>query len=142
MTRERDYGRSVRRVMARPLHVLITDDEVDKRLLLVRAVSRQFPTASIFECHNGQEALDYFISNRVVVVVTDHNMFPINGVELIQNIRRMGSAVPIIMVSHHPDMKEKAEAAGADLFLGDQNLLTVGRSIAAFLNARGISEEP
>jgi hypothetical protein len=47
-----------------PLHVLITDDNVDKRLLLGRAIARRFPNASVFECHSGKEALEYFAKNR------------------------------------------------------------------------------
>lgn len=42
----------------RPLHFLVTDDDLDKRLLIGMALSKTFPTASVFECWSGKEALE------------------------------------------------------------------------------------
>src|SRR3954463_8692009 len=104
----------------KPLHLLITDDDPDKRMLLSRAVVREFPHASVFECHSGQEALDYCRRNVVDAIVTNHNMYPVNGIELVTTLRRGGSKVPIIMVSGHPMAElslftvSRAEALVAD----------------------------
>jgi CheY-like chemotaxis protein len=121
----------------KPLHVLITDDNVDKRLLLGRAIARRFPNASVFECHSGKEALEYFSANAVDAIVTNHSMHPVNGLELVTTIRQQGSKVPIIMVSEHEEVKAEATAAGVDLFLGG-DLLTIGTPIAEFLHSRGL----
>jgi CheY-like chemotaxis protein len=122
----------------KPLHLLITDDDPDKRMLLSRAVVREFPHASVFECHSGEEALDYCRRNVVDAVVTNHNMYPVNGIELVTTLRRGGSKVPIIMVSGHPAIRSEADAAGVDLFLEWHDPNNIGKPIAEFLRARGL----
>lgn len=124
----------------RPLHFLVTDDDVDKRLLMVMALSKHFPTASVFECFSGKEALEYFFANHVDVLVTNHNMKPIDGLQLVTEIRKRGSDVPIIMVSGHEEMRAKALAAGVNLFLHADNLLGIGKPVAELLAARGLME--
>lgn len=124
----------------RPLHLLVTDDDLDKRMLLTRALGREFPHASIFECHSGKEALDYFGRNPVDAVITNHNMQPVDGIELVRTLRGRGATLPIVMVSGHDEIKEKAIAAGVDLFLGSADLFRIGEPIAAFLRERGLSD--
>jgi CheY-like chemotaxis protein len=124
----------------KPLHLLITDDDLDKRTVLARAVTREFPHASVFECHSGQEALEYCAGNRVDAVITNHNMYPVNGIELVTTLRRCGSSVPIIMISGHPDVRAEAEAAGVDLFLEWNEPSGIGKPIAEFLKRRGLRD--
>lgn len=124
----------------KPLHLLVTDDDLDKRMLLTRAIAREFPRASIFECHSGQEALDFFDRNPVDAVVTNHSMFPVNGIELVQELRRRGSSVPIVMVSSHTETRTEAEAAGVDLFL-DGDWIGVGKPIGEFFRQRGLVDQ-
>lgn len=122
----------------RPLHILVVDDDVDKRLLVVMAVSRRFPTASVFECYSGREALEYFSRSPVDLIVTNHNMRPVSGLELVREIRSRGCAVPIVMVSVHEEIRAKALQAGVDLFLESGNLRQLGEPIHAFLQQRGV----
>jgi CheY-like chemotaxis protein len=128
---------AVRRAV-RPLHFLVTDDDVDKRLLIGVALSKTFPTASVFECYSGKEALEYFSANHVDVIVTNHNMKPVDGIQLVRQVRQLGSDVPIIMVSGHDEMREQALAAGVDLFLDSRDMLGIGRLVAEFLRQRGV----
>lgn len=122
----------------RPLHFLVTDDDLDKRLLIGMALSKTFPTASVFECWSGKEALEYFAANHVDVVVTNHNMRPIDGLQLVGKIRALGSDVPIIMVSGHDEIREKALAAGVNLFLDARDLLGIGKPVTELLRERGL----
>jgi two-component system, OmpR family, response regulator PrrA len=122
----------------RPLHFLVTDDDVDKRLLIGMALSKTFPTASVFECFSGKEALEYFSANRVDVLVTNHNMYPVDGLQLVGEIRRRGSDVPIIMVSGHDEIREQALAAGVNLFLDSRDLMGIGKPVTEFLRQRGL----
>lgn len=125
----------------KPLHFLVTDDDLEKRLLLVRAISHEFPKASVYECHSGQEALEYFARNEVDALVTNHSMFPVNGMELVQELRRRGSQVPIIMVSSHDEIQAEAEAAGVNLFLSGGNWNGVGRAVSRYLHSRGLVDQ-
>lgn len=107
--------------MTRPLHFLVTDDDLDKRLLLSRALARQFPHASIFECHSGKEALEYFAANRVDAIVTNHNM-------------------KLVMVSAHDELKDEALAAGVDRFVTTEDMANIGKPIAEFFRSRGLQD--
>ena len=122
----------------RPLHLLVTDDDLDKRLLLGRALAREFPHASIFECHSGKEALEYFARNPVDAIITNHNMQPVNGIELVKRLRAAGATLPIVMVSGHDEIEAAAKDAGVDLFIGSENLASIGKPLAAFLRSRGL----
>jgi CheY-like chemotaxis protein len=124
-----------------PLHILLVDDNPDKRLVLARVITRQFPHASIFECHSGQEALDYFARNAVDAVVTDHSMEPVNGLELVTALRRQGSQVPIVMVSDHLELKPSAEAAGVNLFLGGISWPAMAPRLESFFRAQGLVDQ-
>ena len=117
------------------LHFLITDDNQQKREMLGIVIGRTFPTASIYECYSGQEALDYFSKNRVDVIVTDHDMAPVNGLELIEAVRRTGSTVPIIMVTGFVEIGEEARAAGANLVVTTRDIGKTGARIRDFLKA-------
>jgi len=124
----------------KPLHLLITDDDADKRVLLSRALTHEFPHASLFECHSGQEALEFCAKNVVDAIITNHNMAPVNGIQLVTTLRRCGLTVPIIMVSGHEDMRAPALAAGVDLFLDWSQPTKIGKPIADFLSARGLRD--
>ena len=124
----------------RPLHLLVTDDDVDKRMLLSRALARQFPHASIFECHSGKEALEYIARNPIDAVVTNHSMQPVNGIELVTELRRQSKALPIVMVSGVDDVRERALAAGVDLFLTSENLIAIGKPIGDYFRERGLED--
>lgn len=126
----------------RPLHLLVTDDDLDKRMLLARALGREFPHASIFECRSGKEALDYFSRNPVDAIVTNHNMQPVDGIELVKTLRGQGATLPIVMVSGHDEVRDSALAAGVDLFLGSADMFGIGKPISAFLRARGLVDDP
>jgi len=126
--------------VSKPLHLLVTDDDPDKRMLITRALTREFPHASVFECHSGQEALDYFAKNVVDAIITNHNMRPVDGIQLITTLRRSGSKVPIVMVSGHDEERLGALAAGADLFLTSENMHRIGRPIGDFLRSKGLED--
>lgn len=124
----------------RPLHLLVTDDDLDKRMLIARALAREFPHASIFECHSGREALVYCAANAVDAIITNHNMYPVNGIELVTELRRQGIGLPIIMVSGHENIRAEAEAVGVDLFLDGSDLNRIGQPIGDFLRKRGLQD--
>ena len=119
-----------------PLHIIVTDDDVDKRFLIGASIAKALPHASVFECQSGREALDYFGCNRVDLVVTDHNMVPVDGIELVREIRRRGSDVPIVMVTGYEAMQRDAVDAGADIVINSVRLMNVGSLIKEFLDDR------
>ncbi|KAA2315602.1 response regulator [Pseudooceanicola sediminis] len=69
-----------------PLHVSILEKQLE--LLGAETVS----------CQSGAEALA-LLDDRITLVLTDHNMEAMDGLELAEAIRETGSTVPIILLS-------------------------------------------
>jgi len=101
------------------VRILFVEDEEDLRNIISDTLTKlqaQFKTA-----HNGQVALDLFKDNQddFDLIVTDINMPVMNGLELIQNVRDLGSDIPVIIMSAHtePEYIKSAEALGVTNYL-------------------------
>ena len=81
-------------------HILIAEDENDVREFLVRAVRRLAPTAEVTAAANGSEALDIFQQQPCDLILTDQRMPVMRGIELLTAVRGMGSAVPVVFITH------------------------------------------
>lgn len=70
---------------------------------------------------NGQQALEKVQSMHPSVVVLDIDMPVLNGVEVIERIKKIDSRIPVIILTAHPDFGGLKEAydngAGACEFL-------------------------
>ena len=53
----------------------------------------------VVEAENGQVALEAFQANAPDVVFSDWNMPQMNGLQLLQEIRKLNQKVPVIMVT-------------------------------------------
>lgn len=82
---------------ARISKILIVDDEPE-----IRAVVEEFLKIMNYEVttvSNGIEALDMMCVKKFDLVITDMMMPKMNGLELIRNIRKVKSMLPIIVVT-------------------------------------------
>jgi DNA-binding NarL/FixJ family response regulator len=90
---------------ARPIRVVIADDEADVRLLLhIQLELEGFEIAG--EAHDGQAAIDACRDTKPDVVILDLLMPGLNGFEAIPKLRR-----------HHPDVAIVAYTAVAGEFV-------------------------
>lgn len=106
--------------------VLLADDDA--------AVCELFAAALRAECdvvavHDAETALDRLSSGaRYDAIVSDFMLPGISGLEFITRIRdnEESARIPILMISGHAALEigAKAEAAGADAFLGKPFTLT------------------
>lgn len=88
---------------------LIVDDDISTREILSHYL-RKMGFESIM-AHDGRSALDALKTARVNVIICDLEMPGMNGLELIEALRAGPQwMVPIIALSGHPDMLEKASA--------------------------------
>ena len=83
--------------MASSIKLLIVDDSDLKRVLLVHHLLKHFPTAQFVQCNNGAEAIEQLKLATFDAVVTDNNMVPVNGIDLILWIRSNFAHFPIVM---------------------------------------------
>lgn len=70
------------------MKILIIDDSPVYRLVIRRELNAQ-PELQIFECNNGQEALDFLKIQKVDVITLDVEMPGLNGFETCRAIREL-----------------------------------------------------
>jgi two-component system sensor histidine kinase RpfC len=113
-----DYLR--RKEPARPLSVLVADDNATNRAVLGKILERAGFTTTMVE--NGDQALDALEKERFDTVLLDRNMPVMGGVEAVRALRALEagqSRTPVIILSADVTEEARQEALvnGADAFL-------------------------
>jgi two-component system, cell cycle sensor histidine kinase and response regulator CckA len=95
----------------RALRVLLIEDDVDLRALLVAGLSRDgFEVEAVA---NGRIGLESFVRNRPSIVITDVVMAEADGIEIVRELARIAPDVPVVVVSGHPQYLRHCLAFGA-----------------------------
>jgi len=82
--------------------ILIVDDSLPMRSVIKRTLKTAgYGSSEFLEAANGEEALDLMKNSWVDLVITDHNMPVMNGLEFIKNIKKdpLSKDIPVVMVS-------------------------------------------
>ncbi|MGD9238084.1 MAG: response regulator, partial [Desulfobacterales bacterium] len=82
--------------------ILLVDDEKDIREILSLALVDMGYT--VMEAENGVEALRIFKETQPALVLTDIKMPGMDGIELLQKIKRENPEVEVVMITGHGDM--------------------------------------
>ncbi|MGE0200705.1 MAG: ATP-binding protein [Candidatus Melainabacteria bacterium] len=92
--------------------VLVVDDEPAIRMMLQRMLENMGNEVTVVE--NGQQALNLFRQNpkRFDLILTDHNMPELTGIEMSEKIHDLVADVPIVMTTgyRHAITAEQLEA--------------------------------
>jgi len=95
--------------------VLIVDDAATMRQMISFTLKQG--GYEVVEAEHGQDALNKLLSNSVDLIITDLNMPVMDGITLIQNVRKMPAmkSKPILMLTTEglAAKKEQGKAAGA-----------------------------
>ena len=95
--------------------ILFADDDVAIRMLM-RHILSQLGVSKFEVFNSGQELLSAATGFEPTVIITDWRMTPVNGVELLQRIRRkqtrFASNCPVIFLSSRNSLAEVREAVG------------------------------
>jgi len=95
--------------------VLIVDDAVSMRQMVSFTLKQG--GYEVIEAEHGQDALNKLQTNMVDLILTDLNMPVMDGVSLIQKVRKIQSmkSKPILMLTTEglAEKKEQGKAAGA-----------------------------
>lgn len=120
-------------------HVLVVDDsEIDRRLagkLLERGGRFHVEFAS-----NGLEAIEHLEERTPLAVVTDLLMPEMDGLELVEEMRRRYASIPVILITAHgsEEIALKALMAGAADFVPKTRLATdLARGVEGVLAVSG-----
>ncbi|QKF81136.1 response regulator [Halarcobacter ebronensis] len=100
------------------LKLLFVEDEVDLVEIITDTLRKL--DVNFLSAKNGQEALDIIEENSDIdIIITDINMPIMNGLTMIQELRKKGYNKPIIIMSAHTesDYINKAKELGVDHYL-------------------------
>lgn len=99
------------------LTLLFVEDEDD----LIEIISDTLTKleSNFLTAGNGQEALEILSDNKVDIVVTDINMPVMNGLDMIESIRKLYPTLPVIVMSAHTETEyiKRAEELGVKNYL-------------------------
>lgn len=99
-------------------HVLVVDDDPDVALLVKTLLERR-ADCTVEVASDGLSAVEQAVASQPDVVVTDIEMPDLNGLELVEELRRKIPGVPIIVMTAHVSVEYAVSAlrAQADEFL-------------------------
>ncbi|MCB1176197.1 MAG: response regulator [Leptospiraceae bacterium] len=95
--------------------VLVVDDSGTMRTILTQSLQMSGIGMEMTQAQDGEDALEKFKADTFELVVTDINMPKMNGITLIQEIRKLNTDIPIIVITTESKdaMKQEALSLGA-----------------------------
>lgn len=93
-------------------NILIVEDSIPMRAVIKKIVRASgFNVGQIFEASNGKEALDVLNEEWLDVVLTDYNMPDMDGLELLDEMKKDDTfkVIPVVMVTTEGSEKRVEE---------------------------------
>ena len=79
--------------------ILVADDEMIERKVLVRRLQKKYPDCEIADAENGREVLEKFHESPADILILDIEMPGITGLEAAEALRKEGARSPIIFLT-------------------------------------------
>ena len=86
---------------SKALRLLYVEDDTKVRFSTLEFFNMFFKNITV--CNNGQEGLNAFSKKVFDLIITDINMPYINGLEMVQTIRKTDTEIPIFILSGQSD---------------------------------------
>ena len=124
-------------------HILLVDDNksgLGARKAILEELGHRVTTAT-----GGEDALEHVSTAKFDLVITDHRMARMNGVELIQKIRGIHPGMPVIMLSGYVEALGLTEAnTGANMVLAKNatEVTHLIRGVSRLLRQRAAKKPP
>jgi len=100
--------------------IIIAEDYAIFRMDLEQHIGRRYDV-EIETVPDGKPLIERVRDSRFSVVLTDHQMLEMSGIQAIKQIREFDQQVPIIMLSNS-DIEEEALKAGATHYIDKLSL--------------------
>jgi CheY-like chemotaxis protein len=94
---------------ARPLHVLVVDDDRVDRLALTRALQQTDFEMTVGEADSVLAAIDLLAAEHFDCVLLDYNLPDGDGLTFLRGLRGAGISTTVIMITGQPDSGVAAE---------------------------------
>ncbi|QOG04075.1 sigma-54 dependent transcriptional regulator [Flavobacterium sp. MDT1-60] len=85
--------------------ILIIEDEAAIRRVLVKILSEESDTYQVDEAEDGAVGLDKIKNNDYDLVLCDIKMPKMDGVEVLEEVKKIKPEIPMVMISGHGDME-------------------------------------
>ncbi|MES2153988.1 MAG: response regulator [bacterium] len=102
----------------RPWIILVVDDELDVRNSLTELLEQSLPGTKVLAASSGRLGLEILERERVDLVMSDHKMPGMDGIEFLVQVRRMRPQLPRMMFTAFAD-KTLAQRAVAEAVVSD-----------------------
>src|SRR6187431_1753905 len=86
--------------------ILIIEDEAAIRRVLTKILTEESDSYQVEEAENGLIGLEKIKNNDYDLVLCDIKMPKMDGVELLEAVKKIDSEIPIVMISGHGDMEK------------------------------------
>lgn len=94
------------------MHILVIDD-FPTMTMLVRNILRNIGFINIEEARDGSHAMEKIAGQKYDLIISDWNMKPMAGIDLLRELREGGSSVPFIMITAENMTENVLEAKNA-----------------------------
>ena len=85
-------------------NILIIEDEAAIRRVLVKILSEENDTYQVSEAEDGLLGIDLIKKNEYDLVLCDIKMPKMDGVEVLEAIKKIKPEIPVVMISGHGDL--------------------------------------
>jgi len=103
---------------ARPWIILVVDDELDVRNSLTTLLEQSLPGTKVLTASSGRLGLEILERERVDLIMSDHKMPGMDGIEFLVQARRLRPQLPRMMFTAFAD-KTLAQRAVAEAVVND-----------------------
>lgn len=97
--------------------ILLIEDDDTLRMGISQVLKKN--GFKVFECASGPKGLDLFRHYHQDMVITDYKMEPMNGLDVLREIKQLSPATAVIMITAYgtPEIMVSAEQLGASEFI-------------------------
>ena len=84
--------------------ILVIEDEAAIRRVLIKIISEESDSYVVEEAENGLEGIEKFKDNDYDLVLCDIKMPKMDGVEVLEEAKKIKPEIPFVMISGHGDL--------------------------------------
>lgn len=85
-------------------NILIIEDEAAIRRVLIKILSEENDSYQVFEAEDGLNGIEQIRKNEFDLVLCDIKMPKMDGVEVLEAIKKLKPEIPVVMISGHGDL--------------------------------------
>jgi CheY-like chemotaxis protein len=116
-----------------PMRILLVEDEADVRQFFARALRHVAPKVEVVQAVDGRDALEQFEREAFALILSDHRMPRMTGIELLRAVRTV-SDIPFLIVTADRSIEGDAWAAGVTELLSKPiSIVALRDAVARYL---------